>query len=138
MAQQTLLVINGDILTEVNFQALLAYHREQKATLTVAVRKYDMSVPYGVLKTEGVFVRSLVEKPLISLFVNAGIYLLEPEARRHVPGGEHFDMTDLIQCLLAAGLPVVSFPIHEYWLDIGQHADYAQAQEDIRNGRMSN
>jgi dTDP-glucose pyrophosphorylase len=134
-ASETLLVINGDILTEVNFHAFVAYHREHGAALTVAVRKYDMSVPYGVLTTEGGFVRNLVEKPVISLFVNAGIYLVEPRVLSYIPNGEHFDMPDLMQCLLKANQPVLSFPIHEYWLDIGQHADYLKAQEDIKTRR---
>ena len=129
-----LLVINGDILTQMNFRAMLAYHQEHKADLTVAVRKYDLRVPYGVIDNDGPFVRKLVEKPSLSLFVNAGIYLLEPSVYHYVPKGQHFDMTDLIQRLLQEKRPVASFPIVEYWLDIGQPADYDQAQEDIQNG----
>ena len=129
-----LLVINGDILTQMNFRAMLAYHQEHKADLTVAVRKYDLKVPYGVVETDGVFVRDLDEKPSLSFFVNAGIYLLEPSVYHYVPNGQHCDMTDLIQRLLEAKRPVASFPIVEYWLDIGQPADYDQAQEDIQNG----
>jgi len=129
-----LLVINGDILTQMNFRAMLSYHQEHKADLTVAVRKYDLKVPYGVIKSDGAFVRELVEKPSLSFFVNAGIYLLEPSVYQYVPNGQHFDMTDLIQRLLEAKRPVASFPIVEYWLDIGQPADYDQAQKDIKNG----
>jgi len=131
-----LLVINGDILTQMNFRAMLSYHQEHKADLTVAVRKYDLKVPYGVIKSDGAFVRELVEKPSHSFFVNAGIYLLEPSVYHYVPNGQHFDMTDLIQRLLEAKRPVASFPIVEYWLDIGQPADYDQAQEDIEKGRF--
>ena len=131
-----LLVINGDILTQMNFHAMLAYHQEHKADLTVAVRKYDLRVPYGVIENDGPFVQKLVEKPSFSLFVNAGIYLLEPSVYHYVPKGQRFDMTDLIQRLLQEKRPVASFPIVEYWLDIGQPADYDQAQEDIENGRF--
>jgi dTDP-glucose pyrophosphorylase/CBS domain-containing protein len=134
--QQPLLVINGDILTQVDFRAMLAYHQEHQATLTVAVRKYELSVPYGVIEGEGAFVQRLVEKPTISFFVNAGIYLLEPAAHRYIPSDQHFNMTDLIQRLLDEGQPVVNFPIHEYWLDIGQHVDYERAQEDIKEGKL--
>jgi len=129
-----LLVINGDILTQMNFRAMLSYHQEHKADLTVAVRKYDLKVPYGVIENKGAFVQKLVEKPSLSFFVNAGIYLLEPSVYRYVPNGQHFDMTDLIQRLLEAKRPVASFPIVEYWLDIGQPADYDQAEKDIQNG----
>jgi len=131
-----LLVINGDILTQMNFRAMSAYHQEHKADLTVAVRKYDLKVPYGVIESDGAFVQGLAEKPSYSFFVNAGIYLLEPSVYRYVPHGQHFDMTDLIQQLLEEGRPVASFPIVEYWLDIGQPADYDQAQEDSENGRF--
>jgi len=131
-----LLVINGDILTQVNFRAMLAYHQEHKADLTVAVSKYDFKVPYGVVESDGVFVREIVEKPSLSFFVNAGIYLLEPSVCRYIPKNRHFDMTDLIEQLLEEKRPVVSFPIVEYWLDIGRHDDFAKAQEDVGNGRL--
>jgi dTDP-glucose pyrophosphorylase/CBS domain-containing protein len=132
--QQPLLVINGDILTRVNFRAMLAYHQEHRAMLTMAVRKYDLNVPYGVVEGEGALVRALVEKPLLNFLVNAGIYLLEPRVYRYIPNGQHFHMTDLIQSLLNEGHRVVSFPILEYWLDIGNHVDYEQAHEDVKKG----
>lgn len=129
--QEPLLVINGDILTQVDFRAMLAYHQEHRADMTVGVRRYDLQVPYGVVESDGLYVRRLTEKPQLSFFVNAGIYLLEPAVHQYIPNGQRFNMTDLIQRLLDEGRPVVSFPIVEYWLDIGQHADYAQAQEDV-------
>jgi len=129
---ETTLVINGDILTRVDFRAMLAFHREYQADLTVAVRHYDLKVPYGVIECDGPVVKGLSEKPTMGFFVNAGIYLLEPSVHRFIPSGQCFDMTDLIQCLLTAGRPVTSFPIREYWLDIGQHEDYVQAQEQVK------
>jgi len=134
--QEPILVINGDILTQMDFRAMLVYHQECEADLTVAVRKYDLKVPYGVIESDGAFVQDLVEKPSLSFFVNAGIYLLEPSAYDYVPDGQRFDMTDLIQRLLEGQRPVASFPIVEYWLDIGQPADYAQAQEDVENKKL--
>jgi dTDP-glucose pyrophosphorylase/CBS domain-containing protein len=136
-AREPLLVINGDILTEVNFRALLAYHQEHQAEMTVGVRRYDIQVPYGVIESDGAHVRGVQEKPQLSFFVNAGIYLLDPGARRFIPPGQFFNMTDLIQALIQAQRPVVSFPIREYWLDIGQHADYSRAQADLKNGVLS-
>jgi len=134
--QEPVLVINGDILTQMNFRAMLAYHQKHKADLTVAVRKYDLKMPYGVIESDGAFVRELVEKPSLSFFVNGGIYLLEPSVLRYIPKGQHFDMTDLIQRLLKEERPVANFPIVEYWLDIGQPADYTQAQEDAQSERV--
>ena len=130
--KDTTLVINGDILTRVDFRAMLAYHREHQAELTVAVRHYELKVPYGVVECEGSTVRRVNEKPVLGCFVNAGIYLLEPMVYQFIPNGQRFDMTDLMQRLLDEGRSVVSFPIREYWLDIGQHADYEQAQAEIK------
>jgi dTDP-glucose pyrophosphorylase/CBS domain-containing protein len=132
--EQTMLVINGDILTRVNFHAMLAYHQEHQADMTVAVRPYETQIPYGVVECEGPYIRALQEKPRKTFLVNAGIYLLEPTVYSAIPQGEQFQMTDLVQQLIARHRIVVSFPIHEYWLDIGQHADYDQAQQDTDQG----
>jgi NDP-sugar pyrophosphorylase family protein len=133
---EPLLVINGDILTGVPLREMLTYHREHRADATVGVRKYEVEVPYGVVECEGTRVNKLKEKPSLSVFINAGMYLLEPSVRRYIPDGQRFDMTDLIQRLLERDRPVVSFPIVEYWLDVGRPADYQQAQEDVRNGKI--
>ncbi len=132
-----LLVINGDILTHVDFRAMLAFHRKHQAMLTVAVRQYAVQVPYGVMECDGARVLGVSEKPKMQFLVNAGIYLLEPRARKHIPAGERFDMTDLIKCLIQESHKVVSFPIVEYWLDIGQYPDYEKAQSDIETGRLN-
>lgn len=133
---ETTLVINGDILTEVDFRAMLAYHREHGAELTVAVRQYDVKVPYGIIDCEGSHVRGVNEKPTFGFFVNAGIYLLEPSVYPSIPTQQRFDMTDLIGQLVAERRVVVSFPIREYWLDIGEHTEFEQAHQDIRAGRV--
>ena len=129
-----LLVINGDILTRIDFRAMLDFHRAHHAQLTVAVRQFDVQVPYGVMEVDGAVVRGVREKPVLSFLANAGIYLLEPQAQLLIPDDIRFDMTDLIQRLLEQGKTVVSFPIMEYWLDIGQYADYMRAQEDVQQG----
>jgi len=134
---EPLLVVNGDILTRLNYRAFVEFHRDNRADMTVGLRRYDISVPYGVVQTEGVAISGIQEKPTQKLFVNAGIYLLEPAALRYVPQGKRFDMTDLIAALLADGRRVVGFPIGEYWLDIGQPADYERAQLDAQNGRLA-
>jgi dTDP-glucose pyrophosphorylase/CBS domain-containing protein len=132
-----LLVINGDILTDIDYRNMFEFHREHKAELTVAVCRYELQVPYGVIECDGgAKVRRLREKPDVKLFVNAGIYLLEPSVYEHLSPGEHMNMTELINRLLNSGRPVVSFPICEYWLDVGQHDHYIQAQEDFRNGKL--
>lgn len=128
---RTLLVINGDILTRVDFSAMLAFHREQKADLTVAMRRFEMQVPFGVLETEDIHLVRLVEKPVYTLNVNAGIYLIEPGVHALLPQNESFQMTDLITRTMELGKKVLGFPVVEYWLDIGTKCDYARAQADM-------
>jgi dTDP-glucose pyrophosphorylase/CBS domain-containing protein len=130
--KEPLLVINGDILTQMDFRAMLAYHRKHHAVMTVAVKQYDIKVPYGVIECEGSRVCALKEKPQMHFLVNAGVYLLEPKVYEFIPNGEHFNMTDMIHQLLAADHIVASFPIIEYWLDIGKLANYEQAQNDMQ------
>jgi len=127
-----LLVVNGDILTQLDFRAMLEYHRDHRAEMTVGVRQFEMGVPYGVVESEGSLVVSLCEKPTYRIFINAGVYLLEPDVRGAIPEGRRFDMTELIHRLLEERRRVVSFPIHEFWLDIGRPADYERAQREMR------
>lgn len=135
--EEPLLVINGDILTNVDFRSLVRYHQAQKAMLTVGVRHYELKVPYGVVEAKNGRVLGLREKPSYAFFVNAGVYLLDPSVRRHIPRARRFDMTDLIELLLGQGEPVASFPILEYWIDIGQHEDFDRAQREVSQLRKS-
>ena len=136
--EKTLLVINGDIITHVDLAVMLSYHKKQHAELPVGVRQYGVKVPYGVIDCDGPNIVNLREKPQISFLVNAGIYLLEPSVYNLIAKGERMDMTDLIQRLIDAKRNVVSFPIIEYWLDIGQPADYERAQNDAKDGKYNN
>lgn len=132
---EPLLVMNGDILTRVDFRALLSFHREHKADLTVCVRQYEFRVPYGVIDTDGVMVKGISEKPVVRQFINAGIYLLNPQVQRLIPNGQPYDIPDLIERLIRENGTVVCFPIREYWLDIGKADQYDQAKADIAAGR---
>src|SRR5207247_577564 len=132
----TMLVINGDVLTGAPCAAMLDFHRTYHADLTVGVRKYDVQVPFGVVECEDVHVTELKEKPALSFFINAGTYLVERAVCNLIPSGQRFDMTELIQKLIEAGKVVVSFPIMEYWLDMGCPEDYVKAQEAVCNGAI--
>lgn len=132
-SNEPLLIINGDILTQVDFRAMLDFHQEHQADMTVAVRQYEFRVPYGVIETDGAMITNISEKPIVQHFINAGIYLLNPEVRQYIPNGQSYDMPDLITQLLAEGYQVVSFPIREYWLDIGQIEDYQKALTDVES-----
>ncbi len=131
-----LLIINGDILTSIDYRAMLNFHKDNDADMTVAVKKYDFKVPYGVVKSSGVHVTGLLEKPVMEQFINAGIYLINPDVKNYIPSETHYDMTDLIKCLLREKRTIVCFPVREYWLDIGQLEDYKKAQKDLSDGAL--
>ena len=121
-------VMNADLLTNINFEHLLDYHHKENSIATMAVRKYDFQVPYGVIEVEDQNITSIVEKPTHKFFVNGGIYLLSPEVLNNIPKNKFYDMPTLFDELINQKKKVVSFPIHEYWLDIGRMSDFEQAQ----------
>lgn len=129
-----LLVMNGDILTKVDFRKMVRFHRDHGAELTLAVRPYQVPVPYGVVHCDGDSVSLIEEKPTFSYFINAGIYLVEPSVTRRIEDGQRLDMPELINRVMAEGGRVAAFPIVEYWMDIGHHAEYAQADADASAG----
>ena len=128
---EPVLVINGDILTKVDFRSMLKFHQENNSDLTIGVSRYGIQVPFGVVETNGIVVQGISEKPQMNFLVNAGIYLIEPSVLEDVPEGEPSDMIDLIQILSGKGGRIINFPIVEYWLDIGKLSDYERAQSDI-------
>lgn len=124
------LVANGDLLTNLNFTRLLDYHTEQKAKATMGVRQYNMQVPYGVIEISGLTISNIQEKPTERYFVNAGLYVLEPDVLEYIPSNEFYDMPELFDQVLSAGQDVAAFPIQEYWQDIGQPGDLDRAMTD--------
>lgn len=126
------IVMNGDLLTSVNFRQLIDFHRQQKAQATMCVREYAFQVPYGVVETEGSRLTAVIEKPVHNFFVNAGVYVVEPAALDHLPASAAFDMPQLFERITASGGTAAAFPIHEYWLDIGRFDDLERAQDDYR------
>lgn len=125
------LVMNGDVLTKVNFQQLLEFHREHRALATMCVREYDFQVPYGVVTVDGHKILTIEEKPVQRFFVNAGIYVLEPEALDLIPKDTFFDMPTLFEKVVAREKETAVFPIREYWLDIGRMDDFQRAEGEF-------
>jgi len=125
------LVMNGDLLTKVNFKQLLDFHLEYCAQATMCVRDYDFQVPYGVVKIQQHRLVDIEEKPAQKFFVNAGIYVLEPEVLDMIPKDEFYDMPSLFMKLVALHHETIVFPIREYWLDIGNKVDFEQAIGDF-------
>lgn len=125
---RTLLVMNGDLLTSLDFRALGEFHHDAGAAFTMAVRNHDYQVPFGVVQCDGLEVLRVVEKPTVRHLVNAGIYMLEPHACAMVPKGSRCDMPELVSILLSDRKRVAAFPIREEWFDIGRPEDYERAQ----------
>lgn len=128
---QPLLMMNGDVLTKVDTGQILRFHEEHGSDLTMCVREYDFTVPYGVVETSGLRVTAITEKPVHRFFVNAGIYVLSPQVVAEVGKGTKLDMPDLAKGLIEQGRDVSVFPIHEYWLDIGRPDDFVRAQDEM-------
>jgi dTDP-glucose pyrophosphorylase/predicted transcriptional regulator len=125
-----LLVMNGDLLTAIDPRQLLGFHSKEGAAATMCVREYDIQVPFGVVSLEQQRLVSIDEKPIHRFFVNAGIYLLEPECLDLLQPGEPMNMTTLFEQLVAGGAEAAVFPVREYWLDIGRMADLEKARGD--------
>lgn len=125
-----LIVMNGDILTNIDFRLLLDFHQSEGAAATMCVREHAVQIPYGVAELDGNHLRGLVEKPIISNMVNAGIYVLNPQALGTIPAEGAWNMTDVFDALLATGHRCAGYPIREYWMDIGRHDDFDRANSD--------
>lgn len=121
-------VMNGDILTNFNCEAMLQQHLEQEAFATMAVREYEYQIPYGVVETEGTRLVNISEKPTHSYFVNAGIYILSPELLSKIPVDTFYDMPTLFSNIKRDEVAQV-YPIQEYWLDIGHLDEYESVRE---------
>lgn len=125
-----LVVMNGDLITKANFAAMLDFHKEHQAAATMAVREYDLQVPYGVVTVDGVQITGIEEKPVHRFFVNGGIYVLEGNALDAIPPNTFFDMPSLFQDLESMGRKAAAYPLREYWLDIGRPEEYERAQRE--------
>ncbi|MFC3415193.1 nucleotidyltransferase family protein [Algoriphagus hitonicola] len=125
------LVMNGDLLTLLNYRDLLEFHLEHLAELTVGCANFKYQVPYGVLRTEGRKIVGLEEKPHYRFLINGGIYALNPDTLRLIPDKSYYDITDLIEKIINQSGNVAAYPIEDYWLDIGQPKDFEKANFDF-------
>ena len=126
------IVINGDILTKVNYEFLINYHRKNQSNVTLCVRKYQQQVPYGVVNVKQGQLLSITEKPIQEYFVSAGVYIINSDIISFIPQNHYLDMPNLFMQLLDKNIETTVFPIHEYWIDIGQVNDFKQANIDYK------
>ena len=123
-------VMNGDLLTNVNFEKFLDFHTFENSIASMAIREHEFQIPYGVIQTNGAKITDIKEKPIQKFFVNSGIYILSPQTLDYIPKDEFFDMPTLFNKLIEDNKNVLSFPIHEYWLDIGRMEELQKAQSE--------
>lgn len=125
-------VINGDVLTNMNFGKLLDFHEKNQSIATMCVREFQYQIPYGVVNSEDNVIQSMTEKPSYFFDINTGIYVISPELLAQV-NAEFIGMPTILEQQIALQQKVTSYPLHEYWLDIGHMEDYNRAQRDIIN-----
>jgi NDP-sugar pyrophosphorylase family protein len=130
--EQPFFVMNGDVLTDCNFEMMLDFHTVEQSTATMAVREYDFQVPSGVVRVDQPRIVAIDEKPVHSFFVNAGIYTLEPSVLTYLERGEYGDMPALVRSVIDDGGRVNAFPLREAWLDVGSDEDFQRAQARYR------
>ena len=132
---ETFLVMNGDILTDLDYRKLVAHHRDGGGMMTIATYRRTVKIDFGVLEIVDGAVSKYVEKPALDYVVSMGIYVMEPAVRDQIKRDEYMDLPDLVQLLLASGERVQAFPFDGRWLDIGRQEDFTEAQTQFAEHR---
>lgn len=130
--QPYMLVMNSDLLTTIDFEALYRHHRKTGADLTMAVVPYTVSIPFSIIRHEGGWVSGLTEKPTFNYFAGAGVYLMNSGLKDRIEFGKYLDAPDFVASLIADGLKVGHYQIEGRWIDIGSPDDYRYACEIMR------
>ena len=132
------IVINGDILTNLDFKKLYDYHIKYGADLTMVSKTHQVPLHYGVVKPgKNNSIAALEEKPILYFDINAGIYVLNPRILNKLNDNQHYLMTDLVRDAIRDGDTVVHYPLTDYWLDLGIMEDYQKAQHDVTSGTLN-
>ncbi|MBF0098169.1 MAG: nucleotidyltransferase family protein [Magnetococcales bacterium] len=128
--QQPFFVMNGDLLTRIHFQHILDFHQTHQAQATLCVRRVEQTIPFGVVEMAQHRLLAIEEKPTHHYFVNAGIYVLDPQVLPLIAADHYLDMPDLFRKVMAEGMTATAFPFLDYWMDIGQMSDYDRARQE--------
>ncbi|MGO8987824.1 MAG: sugar phosphate nucleotidyltransferase [bacterium] len=133
---ETFLVMNGDILTTLNYQKLIRYHRQHRGMVTIAMSQKKVQLELGVMECNRTHqLTRYIEKPTLSYSVSMGIYVFEKKVLEWIPSKKYLDFPELIQKLLRQRMKVVCYPSNDFWLDIGRHEDYEEAQRKFQEMR---
>lgn len=131
--EEPFFVVNGDILTAIDFHEFMEFHRKSKALATMCLKKFDFQIPYACINTsDSGEILSLVEKPVMDYSINAGMYILDPAVIDFIPSNSYYDMTTLFDDLIQRKEKVLGYNLNEYWLDVGHKADYYKANNDFK------
>ena len=128
-----ILLTNSDILTNLNYEHFFLDFISQDADLSVVTIPYSVDIPYAVIETLNNDIKSFKEKPTYTYYSNGGIYLMKKSVLKYLPEESFFNATDLMELLIEKGKKIISYPLSDYWLDIGKHEDYEKAQKDIKH-----
>lgn len=129
----TVLVMNSDLFTNIDYEDFYLHFKQHEADMSVAAVPYVIKVPYGVFNLEGRNIKGITEKPTISYYANAGIYLIKRELLDLIPNNEFYNATDFMDLLISSGYKVIRYPISGYWIDIGHHDELERAKEIIKH-----
>ena len=129
----TVLVMNSDLFTNINYEDFYLHFKEHDAEMSVAAVPYDVDIPLGILNLEGRNITGLSEKPHLGYYANAGIYLIKKSALDLIPEDTMFHSTDLVEALIAAGRKVIRFPLNGTWIDIGTPQEYRRANDMVKH-----
>ena len=128
---EPVIVTNGDVLTDIKYGHLLDFHLQNNTKATMAVQIYETQIPYGIVKTEGIQITGFEEKPIRKYLVNAGVYVIDPACTSYLRKGEFSNMPELFETLMKNNLRTSVYLIHESWIDIGGHEEFARAENRL-------
>ncbi|HYR84156.1 MAG TPA: sugar phosphate nucleotidyltransferase [Terriglobia bacterium] len=130
--ERSLLVLNGDLLTNLDFSRIVRFHYENRAIATIGTKRRTETVQFGVVETaSNGQITQYKEKPSLDYNVSMGIYVFSPTVREYIPRGQKYDFPDLVQRLIANGQKVLAYESDAYWMDIGRPDDYQRANDDF-------
>lgn len=129
----TILIMNSDLFTNIDYEEFFLHFKDHQADMSVASVPYTVNIPYGIFELEGRDIKGVVEKPTYNYYANAGIYLIKKDLLKLIPRDTFYNATDLLKNLIENGYNVIRFPITGYWLDIGNHSEYAKACDLIHH-----
>ena len=132
----TILVMNSDLFTNINYEDFYMHFKEHNADMSVAAVPYTVSVPYGIFDLNGRVIKGLIEKPTYNYYANAGVYLIKKSVLAEIPEDTFFNATDLIERLIKQGKSVIRFPLNGTWIDIGNPQEYQKANELVKHMQL--